>query len=128
MVFDKIPILSITRKDLEIQTFRSGGKGGQHQNKTESGVRIVHKESGANGESRTERSQYQNRKIALQHLIKNAKFKVWLNRRLFEIGKRESLDSLVDKEMVSEKLKIEVHDENNKWIEYKEDNKCLNMQ
>jgi len=52
----KNKLLNLNRKDFEIQTFRSGGKGGQHQNTTDSGVRIVHKESGAIGESRNYRS------------------------------------------------------------------------
>lgn len=47
-------LFSLTKKDFRIETFRSGGKGGQHQNKTDSGVRIVHLESGAVGESREE--------------------------------------------------------------------------
>jgi len=43
----KEKLFSITKKDLEIQTFCSGGLGGQHQNKTASGVRIIHRASGA---------------------------------------------------------------------------------
>jgi len=43
--------------ELERQTFRSGGPGGQHQNKTESGVRYIHKPTGIAAESRSERSQ-----------------------------------------------------------------------
>jgi protein subunit release factor B len=34
-------VFSVTSKDLNIQTFRSGGKGGQNQNKVNSGVRII---------------------------------------------------------------------------------------
>ena len=41
-------------------TFRSGGPGGQHQNKTESGVRYTHLPTGVAAESRTERSQHKN--------------------------------------------------------------------
>jgi protein subunit release factor B len=40
-------LFSITKEDFEIQTFCSGGKGGQHQNKVETGVRILHKYSKA---------------------------------------------------------------------------------
>ena len=53
-------LFTIRKKDFEIQTFRSGGKGGQHQNKTDSGVRIIHKASGAVGESRNDKSQHRN--------------------------------------------------------------------
>ncbi len=48
-------MFSITKDDLDVQTFRAGGKGGQNQNKRETGVRIVHRPSGAVGESRSER-------------------------------------------------------------------------
>jgi protein subunit release factor B len=51
-----------------IETFRAGGKGGQHQNATETGVRLVHRDTGVRAESRTERSQLQNRKRALARL------------------------------------------------------------
>lgn len=51
-----------------VETFRAGGKGGQHQNTTETGVRLVHRGTGIRAESRTERSQLQNRKRALARL------------------------------------------------------------
>lgn len=54
--------------ECEVQTFRSGGPGGQHQNTTESGVRLVHLPSGVRVESRSERSQHRNRRIALERL------------------------------------------------------------
>lgn len=53
-------VIDIKREDIERQTFRSGGPGGQHQNKTESGVRLIHKPTGVVAESRTERSQHKN--------------------------------------------------------------------
>jgi peptide chain release factor 2 len=46
--------------DLKRDTFRSGGPGGQHQNKTESGVRYTHLPTGVAAESRSERSQHKN--------------------------------------------------------------------
>lgn len=70
-------LFSLGPKDFEIQTFRSGGKGGQHQNTTDSGVRIIHPASGARGESRSERSQYQNRKLAFRHLVDSVVFRAW---------------------------------------------------
>jgi peptide chain release factor 1 len=75
-------ILSVTKKDLEIQTFTSGGPGGQHQNRVETGVRIIHRESGAVGESRSEKSQHQNKKLAFGKMARSAKFKIWLNKKI----------------------------------------------
>jgi protein subunit release factor A len=54
--------------ECRVETFRSGGPGGQHQNVTESGVRLVHLPTGVRASSREERSQHRNREIALGRL------------------------------------------------------------
>jgi len=54
--------------ECRVQTFRSGGPGGQHQNKTESGVRLTHGPSGLQATARDERSQHRNRALALARL------------------------------------------------------------
>lgn len=54
--------------ECRVETFRSGGKGGQHQNTTNSGVRLVHRLTGLRTESRSERSQTRNRRRALAQL------------------------------------------------------------
>ena len=51
-----------------IETFRSGGKGGQHQNVTDSGVRLTHLPSGIVATSRRLRSQLRNKRAALRAL------------------------------------------------------------
>jgi peptide chain release factor len=51
-----------------VETFRSGGPGGQHQNVTESGVRLVHLPTGIRVVCREERSQHRNRQRALERL------------------------------------------------------------
>ena len=110
-------LFSITKKDFEIQTFRSGGKGGQNQNKVESGVRIIHKASGAVGESREERHQLQNKKKAFKRLTETEKFKNWLltETSLIAYGKDKMTREL--DELLSEKnLVIEYFDpEDKKW-------------
>lgn len=55
--------------DFRLDTFKSGGKGGQHQNKTESGVRITCLITGFSAECREHRNQGANRKSAFEKLI-----------------------------------------------------------
>ena len=60
--------IDIKKDDLRVDTFRSSGAGGQHVNKTESGVRFTHLPTGIVSESTDSRSQHKNREIALQKL------------------------------------------------------------
>jgi peptide chain release factor 2 len=78
--------IDIRDEDLERQTFRSGGPGGQHQNKTESGVRFIHKPTGIAAESRTERSQHKNADNALK-LLKAKLYRIEEQKRLAEVEK-----------------------------------------
>lgn len=61
-------IFPVTRKDLRIDVFTSGGRGGQHQNKTATGVRFTHIATGISAECRSTRSQHRNKKIAFHKL------------------------------------------------------------
>ena len=114
-------ILSVTKKDFEIQTFRAGGKGGQHQNKRDTGVRMIHRDSGARGESREHKSQKANREAAFARLVLTDTFQTWLKletaKRLqdeHEIRRRISRD--VEKMMVPRNLRVEVK-RDGRWIE-----------
>lgn len=106
-------LFSLTKKDFRIDTFRSGGKGGQHQNTTDSGVRITHIESGAVGESREERSQPQNKKRAFERLIKSDIFQNWSKIKSAQImgtiKSQEQIEKEVEEWIKEENLEIDTY-------------------
>jgi peptide chain release factor 1 len=61
--------INIRKEDIRTDTFRASGAGGQHVNKTESGVRFTHLPTGIIAESTESRSQHKNRDIAMGRLV-----------------------------------------------------------
>lgn len=112
---NKQRVVHLTSKDFVVETFKASGKGGQHRNKTESAVRIKHPPSGAVGECSEERSQFQNKKIAFERLVKSEKFQRWIrlehNRMagLLPTEKEieEEVDKMIEKDLKNGNIKIE---------------------
>jgi peptide chain release factor 2 len=72
--------------DLEWQHFSTGGPGGQHQNKTQSGARCIHKPTGIRAESRVDKSQHKNKDNALK-LLKTRLYAVEEQKRMGDVVK-----------------------------------------
>lgn len=113
-------LFSVTLADCIVQTFRSGGAGGQNQNKRDTGVRIIHRASGARGEARDERSQLQNKKLAFRRMAGSALFKAWVARQSHEYKKIEAAAAKWAQEQVEnpDLVKVETW-ERGKWREEK---------
>ncbi len=84
--FEDVDKVVIRDEDIEVTAHRSSGAGGQHINKTDSAIRIVHKPTGIVVGCQTERSQLQNKETAL-HMLKA---------KLMEIKLQERLDTIED--------------------------------
>ena len=76
--------VEIKDEDLKIDTYRAGGAGGQHVNKTSSAVRMTHLPTGVVVQCQNERSQHKNRKMALS-LLKGKLFQMKERERMAEI-------------------------------------------
>lgn len=70
-------LFSLTAKDFTFTSMTAGGPGGQHQNRSQTAIRCLHKESGAQGVARDEKSQLCNKRAAFVRCVSTSEFKRW---------------------------------------------------
>ncbi len=123
---EKKLLFSLTRKDFVVQTFCTGGNGGQHRNAKQNGVRIIHPASGARAEHRDGRDQAKNKQEAFRKLVATEEFARWHRATVAKMLGHEALSSShkteeelkheveaeVEKQMSPENLLVEYYDPN----------------
>lgn len=111
----KTKLFSISIKDCRVDTFRGSGSGGQHLQKTSSGVRVTHEPSGAVGKASDAREQHINKRTAFKRMAETKEFKNWVKIQAAKLQGKPTIEELVDKAMKPTNLKIEIKSSDGSW-------------
>lgn len=113
-------IFKLTRKDFVVEAKTGHGKGGQNRNRRKTACRITHPPSGAVGQSQDQRAYKQNEKTAFRRLTETKKFKFWHGMETSrQLGHMKRAEELTDEAMKPKNLRVEVKDENGRWVKEK---------
>jgi hypothetical protein len=112
-------LFTVSIADCEIQTFTVGGPGGGGKDTSNSGVRLIHRPSGAVGTGREERSLQQNKVKAFRRMAETKEFKAWHMLTVAKLQGKPTVDELVEAWMHPKNLVIETRVED-KWVPYVE--------
>ena len=110
-------LFSVGIHDCEVQVFRAGGNGGQGQNTTDTGVRIIHHPSGASAYCRETRSQLENKRRAFKRMAETPQFRGWVAVQTGRVKSDEQIAREVAAELADpSKLRVEVR-VGDRWVE-----------
>lgn len=113
---ERVLAFSVTLADCDVQTKRGTGNGGQNRNVRETAVRIVHRASGAVGESQEERSQRQNKVTAFRRMAQTPTFRAWALMQGDDAKRREArAQAAVSLDMAPANIQVEVKGATGKW-------------
>lgn len=114
-------LFSVTLADCDVETKRGHGKGGQNRNTRDTAVRIVHRASGAVGESQEQRQQLQNKRTAFKRMTETAAFRKWLALEILIRSGEKSPEKRVEEMMSPSNIRTEGR-LNGKWTVIGESN------
>lgn len=115
-MIDREKLLSVTLDDCDVQHFASGGPGGQNQNKRHTGVRVIHRDSGARGEAREHREQRRNLRAAFTRMAATPQFRFWVAERVRELSGERTREQQVQIELADPNLtRVKVRAADGTW-------------
>lgn len=110
------PLFSVTLADCDIQTFTVSGAGGQHRDRAQTGVRLIHRASGATGESREHREQKRNKRAAFLRLTETPAFRFWLDQERKRLQGEETAADRVKRDLADPDVTLVEVQRNGAWV------------
>lgn len=110
------PLFSVTLDDCDVQTFTVSGAGGQHRDRAKTGVRIVHRASGAVGEARDNREQKRNKRNAFIRMTDTPEFRFWLDQERKRLEGEETALARIERELADPETTVVEVRRNGEWV------------